>query len=386
MSKPKILVTGATGKTGVPTTLGLLAKGFPVRALVRKADFRAERLRDGGAEIVVGSLESYGDLERAMKGVARAYFCPPLEPGTLRRASLFAAAACEAKLEAVVQLSQWVADAVHPALHAREKWLTNRVLSWMPDVGVITVQPGWFADNYFAVIGQAAQFGLLGLPLGQGLNAPPSNEDIARVIVACLANPAPHVGKAYRPTGPRLLSPPEIAEAIGQRAGPARQVSGRAAADVPESGFLARHFRIRRFRSSTGSCRITSAMRSVSAPRPLSSRRSRARLPKILSASPSDMREPLRRRYAGSPARCGRYPACSRPCWRENPISAGSKRASARRSSTDMCWSGNCRDGWRRTAEAGGAPAPACPTSARWPCRRRRARPGQWSRPSRRTG
>jgi uncharacterized protein YbjT (DUF2867 family) len=36
MSKPKILVTGATGKTGIPTTLGLLAKGFPVRALVRK--------------------------------------------------------------------------------------------------------------------------------------------------------------------------------------------------------------------------------------------------------------------------------------------------------------------------------------------------------------
>jgi len=233
MSKPKILVTGATGKTGVPTTLGLLAKGFPVRALVRKADLRAERLRDGGAEIVVGSLESYGDLERAMKGVARAYFCPPLEPGTLRRASLFAAAACEAKLEAVVQLSQWVADAVHPALHAREKWLTNRVLSWMPEVGVITVQPGWFADNYFAVIGQAAQFGLLGLPLGQGLNAPPSNEDIARVIVACLVNPAPHVGKAYRPTGPRLLSPPEIAEAIGNALG--RRVRYQ---DVPLPMFL----------------------------------------------------------------------------------------------------------------------------------------------------
>ena len=58
MSKPKILVTGATGKTGVSTTLGLLEKGFPVRALVRKIDARAERLRAGGAEIVVGSLES----------------------------------------------------------------------------------------------------------------------------------------------------------------------------------------------------------------------------------------------------------------------------------------------------------------------------------------
>jgi NAD(P)H dehydrogenase (quinone) len=98
---------------------------------------------------------------------------------------------------------------------------------------VITVQPGWFADNYFAVIGQAAQFGLFALPLGQGLNAPPSNEDIARVIVACLANPAPHIGKAHRPTGPVLLSPPDIADAIGKALG--RRVKYQ---DVPLPMFL----------------------------------------------------------------------------------------------------------------------------------------------------
>ena len=72
---------------------------------------RAERLRQAGAEITIGSLEDFRDLTRVMKNIDRAYFCPPLEPGTLRRATLFAAAAREAKLEAVVQLSQWVADA-----------------------------------------------------------------------------------------------------------------------------------------------------------------------------------------------------------------------------------------------------------------------------------
>ena len=111
MARPRILVTGATGKTGSPTTLGLLEKGYPVRALVRQLDERAERLRQAGAEITVGSLEDFRDLTRAMRNTDRAYFCPPLEPGTLRRATLFAAAAREAKLEAVVQLSQWVADA-----------------------------------------------------------------------------------------------------------------------------------------------------------------------------------------------------------------------------------------------------------------------------------
>jgi NAD(P)H dehydrogenase (quinone) len=216
MIKPKLLITGATGKTGGAAALELLAKGYPVRAFVHELDGRAERLRQAGAEIFPGSLEDFRDLVYAMQGVARAYFCPPLLPGTLRRATLFAAAAREAKLEAVVQLSQWVADPLHPAVHAREKWLSNQVLSWLPGLGVVTVQPGWFADNYFAVIGQAAQFGLMALPLGEGLNAPPSNEDIARVVVACLVDPAPHIGKAYRPTGPRTLAPAEIAAAIGK--------------------------------------------------------------------------------------------------------------------------------------------------------------------------
>jgi uncharacterized protein YbjT (DUF2867 family) len=210
MLKPKILVTGATGKTGAATAAQLLSKGYPVRAFVRRRDARAEALAKAGAEIAIGSLEDYENLQTAMNGVARAYFCPPLEPGTLRRAALFAAAATAAKLEVIVQLSQWVADAVHPAAHAREKWLSNRVMN-SASVDVVTVQPGWFADNYFAALGPIAQFGLMGLPLGEGANAPPSNEDIARVIAACLIDPKPHLGKAYRPTGPRLLAPDEIA-------------------------------------------------------------------------------------------------------------------------------------------------------------------------------
>jgi uncharacterized protein YbjT (DUF2867 family) len=209
--RPTILVTGATGKTGAAAAALLCEKRYPVQALVRRDDARSQRLRDSGAEVIVGSLEDMHDLRRALSGVQRAYFCPPLQPGTLRRATLFAAAAAEAKLEAAVVLSQWVADPVHPAVHAREKWLSNKVLEQVPGLGVVTVNPGWFADNYMAALEPITQFGLMAMPLGQGLNAPPSNEDIARVIVGALVDPGPHVGKSYRPTGPRLLSPEDIA-------------------------------------------------------------------------------------------------------------------------------------------------------------------------------
>jgi uncharacterized protein YbjT (DUF2867 family) len=219
MTKPIILVTGATGKTGLATAAQLLALGFPVRALAPRHDSRCEALKRAGAEIVIGSLEDIADLRAAMKGVQRAYFCPPLAPGALRRATNFAAAATESRLEVVVALSQWVADANHPAVHAREKWLSDKVFQWAPGFDVVTINPGFFADNYMAALEPIAHFGLMAMPLGEGLNAPPSNEDIARVIVGALTNPAPHVGRTYRPTGPKLLTPEEIAASFSKALG-----------------------------------------------------------------------------------------------------------------------------------------------------------------------
>jgi uncharacterized protein YbjT (DUF2867 family) len=69
-----VLVTGATGDTGRPTVARLLKKGFRVRALVRKDDERAQRLRNSGAEIVLGDMLSLRDIRAAIAGVQRAYF------------------------------------------------------------------------------------------------------------------------------------------------------------------------------------------------------------------------------------------------------------------------------------------------------------------------
>ena len=234
MTKPTILVTGATGKTGAATATQLLARGFPVRALAHKSDARCQALRQAGAEIVIGSLEDAADLRAAMKGVQRAYFCPPLAPGTLRRATNFAAAAMESRLEVVVALSQWVADANHPAAHAREKWLSDKIFQWAPTLDVVTVNPGFFADNYMAALEPIAHFGLMAMPLGEGLNAPPCNEDIARVVVGALVDPAPHIGKSYRPTGPNTAGPGGNRGGDRQGARPQGQISGRADRSVPQ--------------------------------------------------------------------------------------------------------------------------------------------------------
>lgn len=219
MNKPRVLVLTAAGKTGLPLALQLLDEGFPVTAFVRREDSRSERLRARGATIVVGSLTDPSDMRRAMTGARRAYFCTPLEEGALRAAAVFATIAAEQRLESVVVMSQWLASPNHPSLHTRETWLADRLFALLPDTGVTTLTPGFFADNDLTGLAFAAQFGVLMLPYGSGRNAPPSNEDLARVAAAILARPEGHAGRTYRPTGPALLSPHDLAAALGRALG-----------------------------------------------------------------------------------------------------------------------------------------------------------------------
>ena len=219
---PLVLVTSAAGKTGLPVTLLLREMGVQVRAFVRRRDARAERLAKAGAELFVGDQYSLSDMRRAMTGVRRAYQCAPTAPNGLHFNAVFTVAAAEAKLEHVVTLGQWLTAADHPSLFTREVYLSDRLIRMPRDMTVTSVNPGWFADNYLMGLDMAAHLGVFAMPLGDGdvkKNAPPSNEDIAAVAVGALMDPQAHAGRAYRPTGPELLSPNEIAAAMGRALG-----------------------------------------------------------------------------------------------------------------------------------------------------------------------
>jgi len=216
MTMPKILVTSAAGHTGTPAVRELLQQGFPVRAFVRRRDARSDALKNLGAEIFVGDLFDYRDLRKALHGVQRAYHCPPFAANVLHGTMLFALAAEEAKLEVVALMSAWNPHATHPSIFTRELWMAQNIGRWMPTVDVIHINPGLFTFPYFFGIPAVVHLGMLILPFGSGMNAPPSNEDIAAVVAHTLANPRQHIGKRYRPTGPKLISPNDVAEIMGR--------------------------------------------------------------------------------------------------------------------------------------------------------------------------
>ena len=219
MNKPRIIVTDATGKTGSVVVSELLKAGYPVRAMVHRDDDRSARLRAQGAEIVVADMSDVERIADALRDVQRAYYCPPYDPYMIQGAVAFAVAAKESRLEQIVGLSQWLASPSHPSLATRQSWLGDRLFSMTPGVAHTIINPGFFADAYLVTIGLAAHLGVFPWMYGNSRNAPPSNEDIARVAVAALMSPARHAGRSYRPTGPELLGADDMARAIGRAVG-----------------------------------------------------------------------------------------------------------------------------------------------------------------------
>ncbi len=223
-NRPTILVAGATGHTGGAVVAQLLERGWPVRAIVRSRDARSQRLDRLGAETVVADLFDPDQLLEAMRGTARAYYLPIFHPYMIQSAAAFAVAAREARLESVVQMSQWLSSPSHPSLATRQTWLVDHVFSMIPGVAHTIINPGFFADNFLRVIDFAALLGVYPVLTGASRSAPVSNEDIARVVVAALIDPDRHAGKSYRPTGPALLSAVDmvaiIRKVLGSRVRP----------------------------------------------------------------------------------------------------------------------------------------------------------------------
>src|SRR6202162_3496283 len=213
------LITGATGKTGAPTVGLLRERGFRVRAFVHTLDDRATRLRELGAEVVQGNLLNFDAVSSALVGVSAAYFCYPIDPPRLLEATaIFAQAATEANVGAVVNMSQSPARREAPYYGPREHWIAERLLDRTPMM-TTHLRPTLFADwlswQWVRHDGQ----GVLRLPFRNARHAPIASADQARVIAAILANPAPHDRQVYPLYGPEELDHHAIAQKMSQGLG-----------------------------------------------------------------------------------------------------------------------------------------------------------------------
>jgi uncharacterized protein YbjT (DUF2867 family) len=199
MYSEPVLVAGASGgkmfqqgAIGRHLTRLLIDRGVPVRAMVHSEDERAEALRELGAEVVLGELTEIESVAALMKGVRRAFFTYPMQPGLLDAAGVFAAAAKMHDVEQVVNVSM-----VHPepeggTPRSRQHWTAEQVFDWA-GVGAFHLRASLFCENIISQLTGEPGSRRLPLPLGGGDAYIPlvAAGDVARVAVAVLAADSP---------------------------------------------------------------------------------------------------------------------------------------------------------------------------------------------------
>jgi NAD(P)H dehydrogenase (quinone) len=217
MSEARILVSGATGRTGGRAIDELRKMGKSVRAYVRSDDERAAALRKRGVDIAIGDFTSIDAIRAAMEGISSAYFLHPIAPGIIGAAAYFAQAAKEAGVNAIVNMSQISARRDSTSHAAQDHWVAERVFDWS-GVASTHLRPTFFADwliyPHFAKEIWATK--KIAFPFENGRHAPISTEDQGRVIAHILANPKGHEGKIYTLHGPVEINHTEIATVMSE--------------------------------------------------------------------------------------------------------------------------------------------------------------------------
>ena len=212
-----ILVTGAAGgsqgATGRRGAELLLRRGRPVRGFVRRDDHRAGRLRDAGAEVVVGDLREISSVRPAMRGVTRVFLTYPVTAGLLDATAAVAAAAREAGVTRVVEVSQLDASPEAGTPRMRRHWLAEQVLD-RAEVGAVHLRAAVFFEN-LAAVAAASGDRELALPLGPPETLVPlvAAGDVARVAAGLLLAEGP-VDPVCLLTG-QTAAIGEVAEAFG---------------------------------------------------------------------------------------------------------------------------------------------------------------------------
>lgn len=225
-----ILVTGAGGGVGgVGRTVveALAVHGRPVRAMAHHDDARADRLRDLGAEVVVGDLTNTADVARALDGVSAMFFSLSVSPSYLEAAATVATVGrALGSLDALVAMSQMTvsqmdAFSTDESRQQRLHWLSEQVLNWS-GLPVVHIRPTAFLDNpLFTTLAarSVAADGVLRLPFGAGRTSPIAADDVARVVTAVLEDPPPHLGQVLELTGPRSQDMNGVAEEFSRALG-----------------------------------------------------------------------------------------------------------------------------------------------------------------------
>jgi uncharacterized protein YbjT (DUF2867 family) len=206
-----LLITGATGQVGGAVLRCLVARGIPVRALVRDPQ-RAQKLVHQGVETVIADLERPETLDAALAGVEGALLVSPLHPRQVEWQGHFIEAARRAGRVHIVKISGLGTALDSPVRSGRWHAQIERQLeaSGLP---FTHLRPLFFMQNLLRFAPTIAAHGTFVGALNRGKVAMIDVRDVAAVAAVALTTTG-HAGRAYTLTGPEALSYEDVARRL----------------------------------------------------------------------------------------------------------------------------------------------------------------------------
>jgi len=225
MSDAKLLLTGANGRTGRAILASLVAKGVPVRAMVRDAG-QMESLRAlGAAECVLGDMTDKASLRAAMAGAGKVlHIGPPMHPQELEITTSLIALAKAQGLDHFIYYS-----VMHPQRrairHHRLKQEAEEVLL-ESDLPFTILQPSRYMQHLLPIWPKLLETGVHAMPFG--VDKLFNLVDLLDLAEACgvVAGSDEHLYATYELAGPEALSQRDCAAIISEVLG--REIAARA--------------------------------------------------------------------------------------------------------------------------------------------------------------
>lgn len=219
MGESLIAVTGATGHLGRLVVEALLARGVPagrVVAAVRDTE-KAAGLASRGVQVRQANYSRPESLEAAFEGVGRLLLVSGNEVG--RRVEQHAnvvRAAQKAGVELLGYTSILHADTSGLILAGEHKATEELVRD--SGLSYVLLRNGWYFENYYGTIQQAASQGVIPGSAGDGRVSPASRAEYAEAAAAVLTGEG-HANKVYELAGDAGFSYAELAAEVERQSG-----------------------------------------------------------------------------------------------------------------------------------------------------------------------
>jgi NAD(P)H dehydrogenase (quinone) len=208
----RILVTGASGKTGLAVIKSLSSAKITVKALIHKSEYANQVTNAGASEYYLGSLDSVYDLHRASEDVDGIYLiCPNMSPDELEIGKHVIQAAHDSQVKRIVYHS-----VLHPQIkqmpHHWQKMLVEDEI-FASNIPFVILQPCAYMQNIHGYL-KDIRNGIYAMPYPTTSKLSYLDlSDLAEVVVKSFQDDR-MAGGVYELVGTDPLSQAEIAEKL----------------------------------------------------------------------------------------------------------------------------------------------------------------------------